>query len=490
MLVEKRAHKVNLAIGIVMSSIIAIQALVTLGIEESMSTLIDAAVVAGVLVGVYWMPKISEEIRGILLCALPAVALISIMVFDEGFMLETHYTLYLTIVMIGLYFNQRMVVIYGSIYNILWIVAYCISPQALLGDIYHLGEFLQILATINAVFVMIYCLTRWGKVLIDEALEKEKKAAELNEQQQVVLSQITEVEHLIQKEAEKLNEHTKSGILTTNHIGQAMEEIATGVGCQADGMMMMNHQMQEVEAYVERTTQITENVAEQTGHLEQAMERSRRQMSEMARQMELIRGAVSTSNDTVTVLGEQLEAITKMLLSIHHIAEQSNLLALNAAIEASRAGEAGRGFAVVAGEIRHLSEDSKKMVEGIREVLREIHHKAKAAIEAAGVGNEATEAGMDTILKLAKDFEVLAQISADNKEGISQEVAIMDELRRIFKKMQESIEESVSIAEEHTAVTEEVNANVQKQLEDMVKLGEQTDELSTLAQKLHAICNG
>ncbi|MGL5676481.1 MAG: methyl-accepting chemotaxis protein [Cellulosilyticaceae bacterium] len=490
MSVEKRAHKVNLAIGVVMSSIIAIQALVTLGIAEGMSTIIEAAAVAGVLVGIYWMPKISEEVRGILLCTLPAVALIAIMILDEGFMLETHYTLYLTIVMIGLYFNQRMVVIYGRIYNILWVVAYCISPQALLGEVHHLWEFIQILATINAVFVMIYCLTRWGKVLIDEALEKEKKAAELNENQEMALIQITEVEHLIKKEAEKLNEHTKSGILTTNHIGQAMEEIATGVGCQADGMMTMNHQMQEVEAYVDRTIQITENVAEQSGHLEEAMGKGRIQMSEMAQQMELIRGAVGTSNDTVMALGKQLEAITKMLLSIHHIAEQSNLLALNAAIEASRAGEAGRGFAVVAGEIRHLSEDSKKMVEGIREVLREIHHKAKAAIEAAEVGNEATEAGMDTILKLAKDFEALAQISADNKEGIAQEVAIMDELRRIFKKMQESIEDSVSIAEEHTAVTEEVNANIQKQLEDMVRLGEQTEGLNTLAQKLHVICNG
>ncbi|MGQ8882888.1 methyl-accepting chemotaxis protein [Bacillus paralicheniformis] len=61
--------------------------------------------------------------------------------------------------------------------------------------------------------------------------------------------------------------------------------------------------------------------------------------------------------------------IEKIFGIVTGIAEQTNLLSLNASIESARAGEHGKGFAVVANEVRKLSDDTKKTVSTVSELV-------------------------------------------------------------------------------------------------------------------------
>ncbi|MFJ5794914.1 methyl-accepting chemotaxis protein [Bacillus atrophaeus] len=68
-------------------------------------------------------------------------------------------------------------------------------------------------------------------------------------------------------------------------------------------------------------------------------------------------------------LNDIAQQIEKIFGIVTGIAEQTNLLSLNASIESARAGEHGKGFAVVANEVRKLSEDTKKTVSTVSELV-------------------------------------------------------------------------------------------------------------------------
>ena len=71
-------------------------------------------------------------------------------------------------------------------------------------------------------------------------------------------------------------------------------------------------------------------------------------------------------NQNLTKIAGTIANFSEANDEIVKIANQTNLLSLNATIEAARAGEHGKGFAVVALEVRHLAEESKRIVEETR----------------------------------------------------------------------------------------------------------------------------
>ncbi|WP_028497578.1 methyl-accepting chemotaxis protein [Microvirgula aerodenitrificans] len=153
-----------------------------------------------------------------------------------------------------------------------------------------------------------------------------------------------------------------------------------------------------------------------------------------------IRQLASQVNDAtqrIEGLHARSQEISRIIVTIREIADQTNLLALNAAIEAARAGEQGRGFAVVADEVRKLAERSSLATVEISTLIGAIRTDTD---DVAGQMNEASQRMHDGLTLLDTVQQTLGRIRA-SAEGT------LDKTSEISKSMQEQEVSSDAVAQ-------------------------------------------
>jgi methyl-accepting chemotaxis protein len=176
-------------------------------------------------------------------------------------------------------------------------------------------------------------------------------------------------------------------------------------------------------------------------------------------------------------LSKRVADIMNIVTTVESIADQTNLLSLNAAIESARAGELGRGFAVVANEIRSLAEDSKTSVKTINENLKLF----------TGEVNKLVGQVNAQFKQLEESNKTLEKVASDNSQATNQIGVVADSIVKLVEEMSaqthqlslvfENMHSLAAIAQENSASSEEMSANV---IEYSHKIGELTNYIEEL----------
>lgn len=478
----KRVHRVNAILLAALVFLLVIPIVINRGLADSTGIVIAGAAVLLISAVNYFLP-LPTYVKGFIFGLLPN-AVIMVLFYVDGYALNKHYLILLTIGMIALYFRKELILLFGAFVNINLIIAYLVNSPGLLGPDDNLKGFLTILAVTNGVLFSLYLLSKWGRELIRESYRKEKEANELLEKLRVTFGSIEKGAQRLESNMDTFNKNIGNIFESSHMILEATQQMAAGIQEEADSLSNVNASMGNSMQATDQTIAISKGIVEKSAEMNDKVQQGWNQIRAVESRMDTVNATIGSTATTVNNLQESLEQVNALLENIKQIADQTNLLALNAAIESARAGEHGKGFAVVADEVRKLAEQSAAITDSITGLTANLSVTSKEAQKKSAEGELAANEGRNLLRQVSGFFDELKESYHMTNVELS---SGMDEIKSTtdnFQHIQAQIENIANISEENAASTEEIVSTLENEHDMIAEINKAVKEISQLSEEL------
>ena len=288
----------------------------------------------------------------------------------------------------------------------------------------------------------------------------------------------------------QLSEISESSLRANQSIAEEAERLLTGslentgaVEYADERIQAITTQLADLSEMNHRTAQLTERIGQNTVENQKLMDAATENMNQINKSTEECEQIIKT-------LGEESQEIIGIVQTITGISSKTNILALNASIEAVRAGEQGKGFAVVAEEIQKLSEQTKKAVESIGDIVNEVVKNTEDAVAAMDENAKNAKAGMESI-QLANKSATL--ITSSNEELVGQ-IHEIDKAAEVIREKSNEVADRMQQISSNTqancTAVEQVSAATQENTAGTESLANIVEQIKGLSEKLNSVVQG
>ena len=257
---------------------------------------------------------------------------------------------------------------------------------------------------------------------------------------------------------EKLQQMIKKVAHVTDKVASSSVELSVTAEEISKGTDSLTSRASQTAAAVEQMTttvgQVAQNSSKAAGLAQDTVKTAQEGgtvVSSTISGMQQLSEAVSNSATIISDLGKSSDQIGEIVRTIEDIADQTNLLALNAAIEAARAGDQGRGFAVVADEVRKLAERTTKATKEIGDMIRQIQHDTRGAVDSMQQGTQKVTAGVDLVNKTGQALSQIVRMVSESADMIRQIAVASEEQSVATQQIAGDIENVAKVTKESSS---------------------------------------
>ena len=481
----KWVHQLNITITILLVVLIIAPLIYMNGFEKSIPFLIAGCTVV-VLSTINFFLKISDFSKGLIFALLPAVVVVALFYLD-GYAINKHYILFMTVVMAAMYFNHKLILTFVSIMSVFYLTLYFTAPHNFLGEKANIPMFITVFVIMCGCLYMLYRLAKWGSALIQEAQLKEQQATELLANLKATLESVDSGSAQLATNLSNVNGNLIAMNEVSENVLESSQQMAAAIHNEAEMIQEMNEHMKKSRQNMNETKRSSELTVQEAKAVQQAVNDSWHSVHKVTNDMNTLNGAIHTTTQTIDNMQDSLLKVNNLLGGIKEIADQTNLLALNASIEAARAGEQGKGFAVVADEVKKLAEQSAIIASDITTVTQQLLERATAAQAQSHEGKAAVVSGVDTLQEITNAFDGIKQSFNEIQQKLSVNTETIIQTNDMVEQVMNQMETLSHISEENAATTEEIASSIYEENEMVKSITQASGEMQQLQEQLRSL---
>ncbi|BAH05159.1 heme NO-binding domain-containing protein [Clostridium kluyveri] len=283
-----------------------------------------------------------------------------------------------------------------------------------------------------------------------------------------------------------INEISNSMNSTSNEISDVVEQVAN---CAVDQAENTQNVVSVLNENIRHLNNIVEDENNNKLELEKSIDKINNSYENIDNTSKNILSTLQSFkevNDKGLELQSKVKDITSIVSVVSEISEQTNLLALNASIEAARAGEQGKGFVVVAEEIRVLAEQSQDAVKDINSNLIKFVDEIKVLVDKIESQFDVLKGESENLKDVRNISYEATTAAATVAESMIKTIDKLNVQSEAISGIYENMESLAAIAQENSASSEEVSANVSSYTNEIKNLMNNIHEFKNITESFKA----